>query len=209
MSLQALIFDFDGTLTSLDLLDYLADIVQQGAASRHIRMAFQAGTLDGTAALIQRVGLLHGLTPADLQPFLHLDLLRAGHHTLHNWLARVGIPIIIASGNLCPVVAAYADYLSASVLFCTQPTLNHDGQITGVEPDGIHKRVPKVMDYLARHQIDPTNVVVVGDDFSDIPFFQACGWSIAFNPTHPAVSAAASLSLNGTLDDLIETITDL
>lgn len=209
MSLQALIFDFDGTLTRLDILDYLADTLHQGAASRRIRTAFQAGTIDGITALIQRVSLLHGLTPAALHPHLPLDLLREGHPVLHEWLASIDRPIIIASGNLHPVVAAYADYLSADALFCTHPTLNADGQIIGLQPDGIHKRVPLVMDYLARHHIDPAHVVAVGDDFSDIPFFEQCGQSIAFNPTHPAVSAAATVSLNGTLADLTTTLMDL
>lgn len=209
MAPQAFIFDFDGTLTRHDLLDRLADALDQRATSQAIRQAFQAGLLDGTTALIQRVGLLRGLSNATIHNLLTSDDLQDGHTALHEWLIHQTAPVIIASGNLCGVVAHYAAYFNAAATFCTQPDLDADGQIIGLQAGNIGKRLPNVLDYLARHQLDPAAVVAIGDDFSDIPFFEACGLSIAFNPTHPRVGEAATYTLTGTLTDLTYKLMDL
>ncbi len=200
MAYEAVIFDFDGTLTRVDVLDHLAGCSNKQVESARIRADFQTGKIDGITCLVQRVSLLDGLALDMVKHFLNLELLRSGYRELQAWLHKSGLRVLLVSGNICPVLQYYAGIFNAEMVFCTAPEV-HNGKITGLNPQKVGKKTALVNAYLSEHGIRPEATIAIGDDRSDIPFFDLCGWSIAFN-ADTFTSAKAKQSLKGNLTDL-------
>ena len=90
-------------------------------------------------------------------------------------LRRAGIPVLILSSEVNPVVRARARKLSVPV-------------IHGVEDKGAVLR-----DWCSTERIDPTRVLYVGNDVNDLGCFEVVGWPVAVASAHPAVRDAARL----------------
>jgi HAD superfamily phosphoserine phosphatase-like hydrolase len=197
---QAIILDFDGTLTKVDVLDYLAQAVGRGSESEHLRQEFQAGLMDAVTCLIKRIELLRGTGISVLKELLGDHLLCPGYDIFQSWLQACHLTILLVSGNICPVVQHYQRQFLARRVFCTEPFIA-DGRILKVDPDRIGKKLSIVQRYLSGLDIAPHTVIAVGDDLSDIPFFTLSGWSIAFNGKG-TIANYADQSVEGDLRDL-------
>ena len=90
-------------------------------------------------------------------------------------LRRAGIPVLILSSEVNPVVRARARKLSVPV-------------IHGVEDKGAVLR-----DWCSTERIDPTRVLYAGNDVNDLGCFEVVGWPVAVASAHPAVRDAARL----------------
>lgn len=197
---QAIILDFDGTLTKVDVLDYLARAVGRGSESKRLRQEFQAGLMDAVACLIKRIELLKGTEVSVLKELLGDHLLCPGYDIFQSWLQACHLTVLLVSGNICPVVQHYQSQFRARRVFCTEPLIA-DERIVKVDPDRIGKKLSTVQQYLSRLNIAPHTVIAVGDDLSDVPFFTLSGWSIAFNGKGN-IANYADQSVEGDLRDL-------
>ncbi len=90
-------------------------------------------------------------------------------------LRRAGIPVLILSSEVNPVVRARARKLSVAV-------------IHGVDDKGTVLR-----DWCSTEQIDPARVLYAGNDVNDLGCFEVVGWPVAVASAHPAVRNAARL----------------
>ena len=88
-------------------------------------------------------------------------------------LRRAGIPVLILSTEVNPVVGARARKLSVPV-------------IHGVDDKGAVLR-----DWCSTEQIDPARVLYAGNDVNDLAAMATVGWPLAVADAHPAVRAAA------------------
>ncbi|HJY46883.1 MAG TPA: acylneuraminate cytidylyltransferase [Propionibacteriaceae bacterium] len=92
-------------------------------------------------------------------------------------LRSVGIPLLIVSKEINPVVQARAAKLGVEVLHSVQD-----------------KR-PVVRDWLAAHRIPAGRAAYLGNDVNDLGPMGLVGWPVAVADAHPAVRQAARLVL--------------
>lgn len=90
-------------------------------------------------------------------------------------LRRAGIPVLILSSEVNPVVRARARKLSVPV-------------IHGVADKGMVLR-----DWCSTERIDPARVLYAGNDVNDLGCFEVVGWPVAVASAHPVVRDAARL----------------
>jgi N-acylneuraminate cytidylyltransferase len=93
-------------------------------------------------------------------------------------LKQTGLPILILSSEINPVVQARADKLGISCLH------------------GIKNKGEILKGWLSEQGIDPTNVVFVGNDVNDIPCMDQVGCAVAVADAHPDVLKQVLLVLD-------------
>ncbi len=88
-------------------------------------------------------------------------------------MRRAGLPVLILSTEVNPVVAARAAKL-------------------GVEcRHGIDAKGEELAEWLAEHGLLPARVLYLGNDVNDLPCFEQVGWPVAVASAQPGVRAAA------------------
>jgi YrbI family 3-deoxy-D-manno-octulosonate 8-phosphate phosphatase len=92
-------------------------------------------------------------------------------------LREAGIPMIVLSTETNPVVAAR----------CTKLRLPHH--------QGIGDKGAYLADFLREHQINPANVVYLGNDVNDLECLKLVGLPVAVADAHPRVIAVSRLVL--------------
>jgi N-acylneuraminate cytidylyltransferase len=95
-------------------------------------------------------------------------------------LREAGVAVIIISSETNPVVAARARKMGAEA-------------IQGV---GIHDKGAALQALLEARNIDPANVVYVGNDLNDLPCFQVAGWAVAVADAYPELLRKADYVTN-------------
>jgi N-acylneuraminate cytidylyltransferase len=90
-------------------------------------------------------------------------------------LMRAGTDVIILSSEVNPVVAARARKMKVEA-------------IHGV---GLEDKASVLKDLLTERQIDPKNVVYIGNDINDLPCFEIVGWAVAVADAQPEALHAA------------------
>jgi phosphoserine phosphatase len=201
---STILLDFDGTLTRQDLLDHLAQTKGKGYESKQLWEEFQLGKIDGKTCLRERIRLLKGCRIEEIHQLLSKDLLCPGFDAFRSWVTNRRIRVVLISGNICPVLHYYKDVFAASKTFCTELIVEND-YVVDMLPDGIGKNLKRVKKYLAKVGVPAENAIAVGDDVSDIPFFDFAGWSIAFNSREDVVSHARQ-AVNGDLYQLVSAL---
>ncbi|MGW7429457.1 cytidylyltransferase domain-containing protein [Streptomyces sp. NPDC054861] len=88
-------------------------------------------------------------------------------------LRRTGVPILILSSEVNPVVAARARKLRIPVLH------------------GIERKDLALKQWCEEQGIDPRRVLYAGNDVNDLPCFHLVGWPVAVSSAHDSVRAAA------------------
>ncbi len=84
-------------------------------------------------------------------------------------MRRSGLPVLILSTEVNPVVAARAAKL-------------------GVEcRHGIEAKGPELAEWLAERGLRPHRVLYLGNDVNDLPCFAQVGWPVAVASAHPRV----------------------
>ncbi|WP_151525839.1 acylneuraminate cytidylyltransferase [Serinicoccus kebangsaanensis] len=92
-------------------------------------------------------------------------------------LRRAGVPILILSTEVNPVVAARAAKLSVEV------------------QHGVEDKVVALRAWLGEHHLDPDRVAYVGNDVNDLGAMGVVGWPIAVADARPEVLDAARVVL--------------
>ena len=106
-------------------------------------------------------------------------------------LRRAGIPMLILSTELNPVVARRAEKLQVPVLH------------------GIDDKAAALTAWAAENDVALADIAYVGNDVNDLGAFSIVGWPIAVASAHPAVKAAARIVLtrrggDGAVREVIE-----
>ena len=201
----ALILDFDGTLTRVDVLQYVTEALGHGGEGHRLQERFRRGAADGTQTLVDRVALLAGVDLETIRSLVQReDLLRPGARELGTFFDASGLHVVLASGNICPIVECFGEALRARRIFCSRPTLAKR-RITGLDARHVGKRLASVGAHLEEAGILPTATIAVGDDRSDIPFFEYSAHSIAFHAPS-SVAEHAVEHLTGDLSDLAKAL---
>lgn len=109
-------------------------------------------------------------------------------------LKRAGIRTTIVSGGLDIVAERIANSYGFDEYWANGVETDENGRLTGegVLRVELRNKATALRSIMARHHVPKERTACVGDSFIDIPMFEACGMSIAFNPTDEKVGERAT-----------------
>lgn len=195
---KLLISDMDSTLIAIECIDEIADYLNLKPQVSAITEAAMRGELDFEGSLTQRVALLKGLETTTLQQVYDERLqLNPGANALIAGLKQADIQTALVSGGFTFFTDRLKaklglDFSRANVLSETEGKLNGsvEGAIVGAKAkaDFLHE-LCRTLD------IQPNQVIAVGDGANDLLMMQEAGLSVAYH-AKPAVQAKANCALN-------------
>ncbi len=198
--LRLVSFDLDGTLIHPAIFNVVADALGFGASLEKTLAAYEAGSLS-----------LEDAFEADVKHFIGRDVapMREALAVSTKWTRGIpdAVELLKEAGYVVVLTTDQPDFLAAHVLdmgfdslVCSASRVEH-GIVRTVTPT--FEKWPNLRAELVRLGIDASQTVHVGNGANDIPVFERVGWSIAVNPSGPAVSAAAAHTIPR-LVDLVE-----
>ncbi len=196
--IKLVISDMDSTLISIECVDEIADFIHVKAEVSAITEAAMRGELDFEGSLIQRVKLLTGLDTAALQHVFEERLtLNPGAETWIQGLKDNGISFALVSGGFTFFTERLKTQLNLD--YTRANTLGElDGKLTGkVVGDiiGAQAKADFLHELCQTLNIQPHQVIAVGDGANDLLMMKEAGISIAYH-AKPAVQKEALTALN-------------
>lgn len=183
MKTKYILCDLDETLTKIDVLNFL--IKYFGSKTNHIVSDNKDIGRDavGQHSLKERIRLLSDVTDSEIIKILNENtslLIKSNYIQFVNFLHKQRIEMIIMSGNLTPVVSFFADLFGAKYFFSTSRSENKNkkGEIDII----VGKELQVVKKFLLEKNIFHSELIVIGNDVSDIPFWDLSAYSIYFGP---------------------------
>ena len=185
MKIKAIVVDFDGTITTSDVLSILCDLVGKREESENLNKLFNEGKLGGLEALVQRINFLKGLSVEQIRSVVsENDYLQRGALEFFGFLRENNIVSIIASGSIMPLLEVYKEKLGADYLIGSKPIVENDRIVSISEKDysGEDFKVRDLKAILDKLNISLDSVVAIGDSPADKGIFELSAKSIAINP---------------------------
>ncbi|WP_019556805.1 phosphoserine phosphatase SerB [Thiomicrorhabdus arctica] len=196
--IKLVISDMDSTLISIECVDEIADFINVKPEVSAITEAAMRGELDFEASLVKRVALLTGLDTSALQQVFDERLtLNPGAKTWIKGLHKSGIKFALVSGGFTFFTERLhtqlkLDFSRANLLGEAQGKLTGEviGGIIGAQAkaDFLHELCEQL-------EIQPNQVIAVGDGANDLLMMHAAGLSVAYH-AKPAVQQQAMTCLN-------------
>ncbi len=203
--------DFDGTLVTRDILDFLAQSVGKEKESVALNEAFHRGELPGLQALIQRINFLKGMTKTQMFAALKPEsFLMPGAEELMSFFKKHGIVTILASGNIVPVLEYYQRLLGIDYVVGPQPQMQSE-TILGIDESVFSSKTFKldgIRKILNQLSIEPENVIALGDSPSDKGMFELSNFAIAVNPKGD-IAESANAVVEHDLNQVVQILEDL
>ncbi|GGB90908.1 phosphoserine phosphatase SerB [Marivita lacus] len=195
---KMLLADMDSTMIEQECIDELAEVAGVGAHVKDITARAMNGELDFEGALIERVGLLKGLSESVITEVLasRITLMPGGPILLATMKAHGAHAALVSGGFTAftgPVAAALGfDENRANTLLVETGTLTGDvtRPILGREA-----KVAALEEISARFGIREADVMAVGDGANDLGMLQRAGAGVALH-AKPSVQAQAKLRIN-------------
>ena len=197
------LIDFDGTIVTRSMLDWLCSLVGKEELSKKIGTKTLKGELIGLEPLVERINLLKGLSIKEIEQQLNKNnFLRKGAQELFDFFKINKIITILHSGNILPILRYYQKILQIDYLVGSDCGVS-DGIISGISKDNYSCDEFKINDVkllLDQLGIQSAEVVALGDSPSDKAIFEYASYSIAVNPKF-GIEKFANVSVE---DNLIE-----
>jgi phosphoserine phosphatase len=211
-------FDMDSTLINIECVDEIADAVGRKAEVAAITEAAMRGEIaDFKESLRRRVGLLKGVTVADMERvFTERLQLNPGAEKLVQACKAAGLKVLLVSGGFTFFTDRVRDRLAID--FTRSNVLEirsgaNCGELTGAlvdQPwgdicDGAEKR-KMLLETCAQLGISTKQAIAVGDGANDLPMMGEAGLSVAYH-AKPRVREQAMVAIDsGGLDRLLEVL---
>lgn len=196
--IKLVISDMDSTLISIECVDEIADYVDLKPQVSAITEAAMRGELNFEESLTERVALLKGLDTSALQ-YVYNDrlTLNPGAEKWISGLKSKDIKFALVSGGFTFFTEQLKkqlgiDFTRANVL------AEENGQLTGTVVGGIigaQAKADFLFELCQEMNIQPQQVIAVGDGANDLLMMNEAGLSVAYH-AKPAVQEKASSSLN-------------
>ncbi|OSQ53370.1 phosphoserine phosphatase SerB [Marivita geojedonensis] len=195
---KMLLADMDSTMIQQECIDELAEVAGVGAQVKEITARAMNGELDFEGALLERVGLLKGLSESVIDEVLeHRITLMPGGPALLATMKTHGAHAALVSGGFTAFTARVAAALGfdenrANTL------LTEAGVLTGDVARPILGREAKIAaleDITSRLALSEHDVLAVGDGANDLGMLQRAGAGVALH-AKPSVQAQAKLRIN-------------
>ena len=95
-------------------------------------------------------------------------------------LRERGIEVMILSSEVNPVVKARAEKMG----------------VEAIHGLGLNEKGQALQKFLSEKNLDPSQIIYVGNDFNDLPCFEIAGWAVAVGDAYPDVIRAADYVLS-------------
>ena len=181
---KAVFFDLDSTVIHEETIDELAALTGVGEAVKKITEQAMAGELNFNQALNERVSLLRGAS-SDVWPQVCQRVhLRTGIEAFVGALKQQNIPSFLISGGFMPVAEYIAKKVGFADYFANSIATEDDKLLGVVEGQVVDREFKKtwMQNKCAEIDIDPLEVLVVGDGANDLSMMQAAGLAVGFEP---------------------------
>ena len=184
MKKYLLVLDVDSTMIEQEVIELLADRVGLRDQVKFLTDQAMAGEIDFREALLQRVGLLKGLSKEVFQDILAEIKITEGVSELVSSIQQSDGMVGAISGGFSQVLEPLAhslglDFYLANNLEVIDRLLT--GKISGEIVDADMKA--KTLRHWAElNGFDVADSVAIGDGANDIPMLKASGFGIAFRP---------------------------
>lgn len=191
--------DMDSTLITIECIDEIADLVGLKKEVAAITEATMRGEIaDFKESLTRRVALLKGIEYRTLQTIYEQRLnLSLGAEAMLARTKAAGLQSLLVSGGFTFFTDKLQqrlglDHTRANVLGVRDGKLT--GQVDGdiIDADGKKHYVEEICEYL---DINPSQVIVLGDGANDLKMMSIAGISVAFR-AKPVVRAQTTYALN-------------
>jgi phosphoserine phosphatase len=196
---RMLIADMDSTVIGQECLDEMADLKGIKPQIAALTERAMRGELDFEAALNERIRLLAGLTPADLQRVLDERItLNPGAQTLVRTMNAHGAHTVLVSGGFTfftgPVAQRAGFAKDRANVF-----LWENGRLAGVARPvlGREAKLAALTEEAAAQGITPAEVIAAGDGANDLAMLKAAGLGVAYR-AKPVVAAEADAQVKHT-----------
>lgn len=204
---RLLVTDMDSTLISIECIDEIADMLGIKPQVSAITEAAMRGELDFEESLTQRVALLKGLPIDKLQRVYDERLkLNPGAEELISYLKKANIKLALVSGGFTFFTNKLKerlglDYTLANTLGIEKGCLT--GKVSG-NIVGAQAKADLLSSLSAELQIEPHQVMAMGDGANDLLMMDIAGLSVAYH-AKPTVQARTDIQINvGGLDTVID-----
>ncbi|AHB49196.1 phosphoserine phosphatase [Hyphomicrobium nitrativorans NL23] len=190
--------DMESTIISEELIDEMAETVGCRAEIAAITGAAMRGEIDFEGALVQRVALFKGFAANRLDDILRRATLMPGAATLLRTMRANGAKCALVSGGF----TCFADPIARRLGFDTvvaNELVIENGTLTGeVRPPivGPNGKADALARLAAKHGLDPSDTLAVGDGANDLVMLQTAGLGVAFR-AKPILASAARSSASG------------
>ncbi|GGC55400.1 phosphoserine phosphatase SerB [Siccirubricoccus deserti] len=187
-----LLADMDSTIVTSETLDEIAAYAGLKERIAEITRRSMNGELDFRQALIERVGMLEGLSAEALERTWEATEMTPGAGALVATMRAHGAHCAIVSGGFTFFTGRVADRLGFHAHY-SNTLLVADGKLTGKVGEPILDRDAKLATLkrlAAELSLPLTATLTVGDGANDLAMLQAAGLGVAFR-AKPVVAAAA------------------
>ena len=179
------LFDFDGTLVTEDILDYVCDIVGKKQESIDLNRKVINGETKGLEPLCKRINFLKGVSYEQIKEKLDLsNYLQCGAQKLFDELKKKGFITIVSSGNIMPILKYYKELLGIDYIFGSMPQMNND-IIEGISLSdfkGNDFKYEACLEIINQLNAKKENIYGVGDSYVDIKMLSLADHKFAINP---------------------------
>lgn len=193
-------FDMDGTLTTIRSswrwVHECFDVDNEAAYQ-----AFVNGEIDEKEFMRRDIGLWIAKKPditiRDIARTFQTMPLIGGIQETVACLEDNGIRCVIISGGIDLAAKMLTDEFGFDDYIADEICSYEDGRLTGEGHQRLDLRNKgvKVLDYIEKYGTTKERTVSIGNSFTDITMFENSGMSIAFNPTDPYTSEAATYTV--------------
>ncbi len=184
MKKYLLVLDVDSTMIEQEVIELLADRVGLRDQVKILTDQAMAGEIDFREALLQRVGLLKGLSAVVFQDILAEIKITDGVRELVSSIHESNGMVGAISGGFSQVLEPLAQSLGLDIFLANNLEVV-DGLITGrisgeiVDAD---MKARTLLHWAQQYGIDVDDTIAIGDGANDIPMLKASGFGVAFRP---------------------------
>jgi phosphoserine phosphatase len=197
-----LVADMESTMIEQEMIDELASLTGRRDGMAALTLATMRGDLDFLSSLRHRVGLLAGLTVADLAAVAERITPMPGAATLVSTMKANGALTALVSGGFTVFAEPIARHLGFDRYFANTLDIEN-GRLNGRLADPILDAAAKrdiLRDLAASHALDPRQVLAVGDGANDLAMLKAAGLGVAYR-AKPAIRSAMRAAPTGAVID--------
>ncbi len=181
---RLIVFDVDGTLIDMEVIDKLAEAAGVGEKVRKITKKAMNGEIDFKQALRERAKLLKDLNLNVLDAIADSIEITPGAEELITTLKMLGYKVALVSGGFTYFVCSIKKKLGIDYAFANKLVIEN-GKLTGEieEPIIDARRKGEIIRELAKKEnLLIEEIVAVGDGANDRFMLQNSGLAIALNP---------------------------
>lgn len=208
MKKYLLVLDVDSTMIEQEVIELLAGRVGLRDQVKTLTDQAMEGKIDFREALLQRVGLLEGLTDQVFQAILADIRVTDGVPELVSAVHKSGGMVGAISGGFSQVLGPLAEKLSLDFFKANNLEIEHGvitGEITGDIVDA-EVKARTLLDWAREYGFDLSSTVAVGDGANDIQMLKASGFAVAFRPKDVLREYADLIIEGNSLEPLISVL---